>query len=144
MMYLPDDLLVKVDVASMANSLEARSPFLDHEFMEFVAKIPAELKLKGRKTKYILKDTLKGILPDEVLFREKMGFGVPIDHWFRNELRDMAYDVILSEKAISRGYFKKESIKKILNEHTSGRWNWQNQIWNLLMLELWHRMFIDK
>ena len=73
-----------------------------------------------------------------------MGFGVPIDHWFRNELRDMAYDVILSEKAISRGYFKKESIKKILDEHTSGRWNWQNQIWNLLMLELWHRMFIDK
>jgi asparagine synthase (glutamine-hydrolysing) len=143
MMYLPDDLLVKVDVASMANSLEARSPFLDHEFMEFVAKIPAELKMKGRKTKYILKDTLKGILPDEVLFREKMGFGVPIDHWFRNELRDMAYDVILSERAISRGYFKKESIKKILDEHTSGRWNWQNQIWNLLMLELWHRMFID-
>jgi asparagine synthase (glutamine-hydrolysing) len=143
MMYLPDDLLVKVDVASMANSLEARSPFLDHEFMEFVAKIPAELKLKGRKTKYILKDTLKGILPDEVLFREKMGFGVPIDHWFRNELRDMAYDVVLSEKAMSRGYFKKEAIKKILDEHTSGKWNWMNQIWNLLMLELWHRVFID-
>lgn len=143
MMYLPDDLLVKVDVASMANSLEARSPFLDHEFMEFVAKIPAELKLKGRNTKHILKDTLKGILPDEVLFREKMGFGVPIDHWFRDELRDMAYDVILSEKAISRGYFRKEAINKILDEHTSNKWNWQNHIWNLLMLELWHGMFID-
>ena len=114
MMYLPDDLLVKVDVASMANSLEARSPFLDHEFMEFVARIPADLKLKGRETKYILKEALKGILPDEVLFRNKMGFGVPIDHWFRNELKDMAYDVILSERAIARGYFKKEAIKKSL------------------------------
>lgn len=143
MMYLPDDLLVKVDVASMANSLEARSPFLDHEFMEFVAKIPAELKLRGRKTKYILKDTLKGILPDEVLFREKMGFGVPIDHWFRNELKEMAYDILLSDRAVQRGYFKKDAVKKILDEHTSEKWNWHNHIWNLLMLELWHRMFID-
>lgn len=144
MMYLPDDLLVKVDVASMANSLEARSPFLDHEFMEFAARIPAELKLKGRTTKYILKEALRGILPDEVLFREKMGFGVPIDHWFRNELKDMAYDILLSEKAMARGYFKKEAVKRILDEHTSNKWNWHNHIWNLLMLELWHRMFIDK
>lgn len=144
MMYLPDDLLVKVDVASMANSLEARSPFLDHEFMEFVARIPAELKLRGRTTKYILKETLKGILPDEVLYRAKMGFGVPIDHWFRNELKEMAYDTLLSDKAVQRGYFKKEAVKKILDEHASGKWNWHNHIWNLLMLELWHRMFIDK
>ena len=143
MMYLPDDLLVKVDVASMANSLEARSPLLDHEFMEFVARIPSELKLKGRTTKYILKEALRGILPDEVLFREKMGFGVPIDHWFRNELKDMAYDVLLSNGAISRGYFKRETVKRILDEHISGKWNWQYQIWNLLMLELWQREFID-
>jgi len=144
MMYLPDDLLVKVDVASMANSLEARSPFLDHEFMEFVAKIPSELKLRGKTTKYILKEALKGILPDEVIFRQKMGFGVPIDHWFRNDLREMAYDTLLSDRAVQRGYFKKEAVKKILDEHTSGKWNWHNHIWNLLMLELWHRMFIDK
>lgn len=143
-MYLPDDLLVKMDVASMANSLEARSPFLDHEFMEFAARIPAELKLKGKNTKYILKEALRGILPDEVLFREKMGFAVPIGRWFRNELKDMAYDTLLSEKAMQRGYFKKEAVKKILDEHVSGRWNWHNHIWNLLMLELWHRMFIDQ
>jgi len=143
MMYLPDDLLVKVDVASMANSLEARSPFLDHPFMEFIARIPSELKLRGKTTKYILKEALKGILPDEVLFREKMGFGVPIDHWFRNELKEMAYDTLLSDRAVQRGYFKKEAVKKILDEHTSNRWNWQNHIWNLLMLELWQVMFID-
>lgn len=143
MMYLPDDLLVKVDVASMANSLEARSPFLDHEFMEFAAGIPADLKLKGLTTKYILKEAFRGILPDEVLFREKMGFGVPIDHWFRDELKEMAYDTILSDTAMQRGYFRKNALKKILDEHASGNWNWQNHIWNLIMLELWHRMFID-
>ncbi|MBU4320538.1 MAG: glycosyltransferase [Nitrospinae bacterium] len=142
MTYLPDDLLVKVDIASMANSLEARSPFLDHEFMEFAARIPAELKLKGWTTKYILKQAMKGILPDEILTRKKMGFVVPIDHWFRNELKDMACDILLSEKAMQRGYFKKEAVKKILDEHTSGKWKWHNHIWNLLMLELWHRVVI--
>ncbi len=143
MMYLPDDLLVKVDIASMANSLEARSPFLDHKFMEFVAKIPSGLKLRGRTGKYILKRALTNILPDKILKRKKMGFGVPIDHWFRNELKDMAYDTILSKKAIDRGYFKKEALRKILDEHSSGKWNWHNHIWNLLMLELWNQMFID-
>lgn len=144
MMYLPDALLVKVDVASMANSLEARSPFLDHQFMEFVAGIPAELKLRGRGTKYILKQAFSGILPHTVIYRPKMGFGVPIDHWFRNELKGMAYDILLGRGSIERGYFKKKIVKKILDEHVSGKWNWQNHIYNLLMLELWHREFIDK
>ncbi|MEW6715475.1 MAG: asparagine synthase-related protein, partial [Nitrospirota bacterium] len=144
MMYLPDDLLVKVDVATMANSLEARSPFLDHEFMEFAARIPSELKLRRGNTKYILKEALKEVLPDEILYRQKMGFGVPIDHWFRNELKEMAYDVLLGKGGTERGYFNKAFIKRMLDEHVSGRWNWQYHIWNLLMLELWHREFIDK
>lgn len=142
--YLPDTLLVKVDVASMANSLEARSPFLDHVFMEFAAKIPSQLKLKGRRTKYILKEALKGILPDEILNRPKMGFGVPIDQWFRNELKEMVYDTLLSDTAVQRGYFRPKAVRNIIDEHVSGKWNWQYQIWNLLMLELWHQMFIDK
>ncbi len=116
MMYLPDALLVKVDVASMANALEARSPFLDHEFME---------------------------LPDEVLFREKMGFGVPLDYWFRNELKAMAYDTLLGQRAMGRGYFNRDYVREILDDHVSGKWNWQYHIFNLLMLELWHREFID-
>lgn len=144
MMYLPDDLLVKVDIASMANSLEARSPFLDHEFMEFAARIPSSLKLNGRTTKHILKEALRGMLPPEVLFREKMGFGVPIDHWFRNDLREMAYDTLLGQTAAGRGYFRTDAVKNILDEHVSGAWNWQYHIWNLLMLELWHRQFIDE
>ncbi|MFC1825836.1 asparagine synthase (glutamine-hydrolyzing) [Thermodesulfobacteriota bacterium] len=143
MMYLPDDLLVKMDIASMANSLEARSPFLDHEFMEFVARIPSRFKLKFRTGKYILKSALSGLLPEKIIKRKKMGFGVPVDHWFRDELKDMAYDTILSQKSINRGYFKKNALQKILDEHVSGKWNWHNHIWNLLMLELWHKMFVD-
>lgn len=143
MMYLPDDLLVKVDIASMANSLEARSPFLDHVFMEFVAKIPPTLKLRGKKTKWILKQALRDILPAGILDRKKMGFGVPIDHWLRNELKPMAYDLLIGQRSLERGYFKKDFIQKMLDEHCSAKWNWQYQIWNLMMLELWHRMFID-
>ncbi len=143
MHYLPDDLLVKMDIATMASSLEARSPFLDHRFMEFVARIPAEYKLKGRSTKHILKEALRGLLPDEVLFREKMGFAVPLDHWFRHELKELAYDTLLDKRSIERGYFNSSFVRKILDEHTAGRWNWQNHIYNLLMLELWQRRFID-
>ena len=143
MMYLPDDLLVKVDIASMANSLEARSPFLDHIFMEFVARVPAQLKLKGKKTKYILKQALRNILPAQILNRSKMGFGVPIDYWLINELRPMAYDLLLGQRHLERGYFKRSFIEKMLDEHCSTKWNWQYQIWNLMMLELWHRTFID-
>lgn len=144
MMYLPDDLLVKVDIASMANSLEARSPFLDHIFMEFVAKIPAELKLRGKMTKVILKRALQDILPAQILKRSKMGFAVPIDYWLRNELKPMAYDLLLGQRHLERGYFEKNFIEKMLHEHCSGQWNWHYHIWNLLMLELWHRTFIDQ
>ncbi|MBI5167598.1 MAG: asparagine synthase (glutamine-hydrolyzing) [candidate division NC10 bacterium] len=143
-MYLPEDLLVKVDIASMANSLEARSPFLDHLFMEFVASLPSHLKLRGRTTKYIFKKAVKGLLPGGVIDRPKMGFGVPIDHWFRNELREMAYDVLLGHRAMERGYFRRDSVQKLLDEHTTGKASWHYLLWNLLMLELWHRMFIDE
>jgi asparagine synthase (glutamine-hydrolysing) len=143
MTYLPNDLLAKVDVATMAHSLEARSPFLDHELMEYVAKIPSTLKLKRMTTKYILKKALKGILPSEIISRKKKGFVVPIDRWFRDELKEMVYDVLLGQRSIERGYFNKSFIQRILDEHVSGQWNWQYHIYNLLMLELWHRQFID-
>lgn len=142
-LYLPDTLMTKVDIASMAHSLEARSPFLDHQFMEFVARIPSNLKLKdGWEGKYILKKSVEPYLPNEVIYRKKMGFGVPIDHWFRSELKEMVYDILLSRRAIDRGYFRKDYIENILNRHQQGEC-WQYMIWNLLMLELWHLMFID-
>jgi len=143
MTYLPNDLLTKVDVATMAHSREARSPFLDHEFMEYVARLPSTLKLRRVTTKYILKKALRGILPSEIITRKKKGFVVPIDRWFRDELREMVYDLLLGQRSLERGYFNRSFIQRILDDHVSGKWNWQYHIYNLLMLELWHREFID-
>jgi asparagine synthase (glutamine-hydrolysing) len=143
MSYLPEDLLVKVDIATMAHSLEARSPFLDHKLMEFAASLPADLKLRGIETKYLLKRTLCGLIPRPIVQRKKMGFGVPLDVWFRGDLKEMAYDVLLDNKSIDRGYFRKESVQKLLDEHASERYDHSYRIWALLFLELWHRMFVD-
>lgn len=143
MTYLPDDLLVKTDIASMANSLEARAPFLDHVFMEFAARIPADLKLRRGQSKYVLKRAFRSILPEQILRRGKMGFSVPIDSWLRHELKEMSNDLLLSPQSLQRGYFRREFLVKMLEEHAAGKWNWHCEIWNLMMLELWHRTFID-
>jgi asparagine synthase (glutamine-hydrolysing) len=142
-LYLPDDLLVKMDIASMAHSLEVRSPLLDHQVVEFAARLPLNLKLRGVAHKFLLRRIMKGVLPDEVLRRGKMGFGVPIDHWFRNELREMAYDVLLDSRALGRGYFRADAVRQCLDEHLSRRADHQHRLWGLLMLELWHRAFVD-
>ena len=142
--YLPDDLLAKVDIDSMAVSLEGRSPLLDHEFMELTAKIPFNLKLKGMNNKkYIYKKVLEGFIPNEILYRKKMGFVVPISDWFKNDLKKYATDILLSEKATARNLFKKEEIKKILDMHTSTEINYASKIWALLTLELWFREYFD-
>jgi len=141
--YLPDDLLVKMDIASMAVSLEARSPFLDHHLMEFAASLPARLKLRGITTKYILKRGLRGLLPDQNLTRSKMGLGVPIGRWFRDKLKDFLSDVILAEQALSRGYFKQAAVREIFVQHVSGRRDHSALLWAMMMMELWHREFID-
>ncbi len=136
--YLPEALLTKVDIATMTVALEGRSPFLDHELLELTAKIPFNLKLKGfNNKKYILKEALRGIIPDEVMFRPKMGFGVPIDAWFRGELKDYARQKLLGGQLIQRNLFKESAIKKILDTHTSTRINFSPHIWALLTLELW-------
>ncbi|MFQ5658140.1 MAG: asparagine synthase-related protein, partial [Candidatus Methylomirabilales bacterium] len=142
-MYLPDDLLVKVDIASMAHSLEARSPFIDHVIMEFAASLPSSLKLNGKTQKYLFKKAVKGLLPDEIIHRPKKGFGVPLERWFRGELREMAYDVLLDRRCLERGYFDRQAVQTLLDEHCQGLANWHYLLWNLLMLELWHRTFID-
>jgi len=142
--YLHDDLMAKVDIDSMAVALEGRSPFLDYEMLELTAKIPFNLKLKGlNNKKYILKETLRGLVPDEVMFRPKMGFGIPIDVWFRGKLKDFAYDTLLSEKAINRGLFKKEALKALLDEHVNTKINHAYRIWALITLELWFQEYFD-
>jgi len=140
--YLPDDLLVKVDIASMANSLEARSPFLDHKVMEFAASLPPEFKMKNLVKKYILKKALHGIIPDENIYRSKMGFGVPVGDWFRGELKELLTDTLLSDKCAGRGYFDDIAVEMMVSDHIEGRRDYTYQLWALLMLELWHEKFI--
>jgi asparagine synthase (glutamine-hydrolysing) len=141
--YLPYDLLTKVDIASMANGLEARSPFLDHVVMEFAAQLPVHLKLKGRHSKYLLKKTFADLLPTDNVRRRKMGFGVPIAKWLRTSSRELLQDTLLSKQARERGYFKPEQVHHLVQEHVAERADYSFQLWNLLMLELWQREFVD-
>lgn len=141
--YLPNDLLVKVDIASMAVSLEARSPFLDHHVIEFAASLPENLKLRGLTTKYLLKRVLKQLLPAENLSRRKMGFGVPIGDWFRGKLQPFLCETLLSEKAVNRGLFNPSEVRRLVEQHTRSERDYAHQLWTLLMLELWFQRFID-
>ncbi|HOK41260.1 MAG TPA: asparagine synthase (glutamine-hydrolyzing) [bacterium] len=142
--YLPDCLLVKVDIATMMNSLEGRAPILDYKVIEFANSLPNDFKLKGFDRKYIFRDTFKDLLPPEIFERGKMGFGVPLFHWFRNELKDLAYDVILNGHFIKNNYFKKEEVKKILDAHINKTENNAFKIWTLLMLEKWYEAYHKK
>ncbi|HWS87124.1 MAG TPA: asparagine synthase (glutamine-hydrolyzing) [Pyrinomonadaceae bacterium] len=143
MTYLPNDLLVKVDIASMAVSLEARSPFLDHHVLEFAASLPAGLKLRGLTTKYLLKRALRGLLPAENLTRPKMGFGVPIGRWFRGPMQPFLREHLLSERLARRGLLRPEAVRRMVEQHTSGASDHSHPLWTLLMLELWFQRFID-
>ena len=141
--YLPDDLLVKVDIASMACSLEVRSPFLDHKLLEFAAVLPAKLKIRNGVSKYLLKRYLRDRIPEHLIRRRKQGFGVPIKLWFRGELRDFMKDILLSSSSLQRGYFKRSGLEKLMDRHVSGLFDNTHKLYALLMLELWHRAFVD-
>ena len=138
--YLTDDILVKVDRASMANSLEVRAPILDHKFMELVATIPSSLKLRGRNGKYIFKKTLEGVLPKGILYRKKMGFAVPLARWFRNELKDMAYETIVHHS--DDDLFQKSTIQQIWSQHQNGFRDRSTPLWTLFMFRLWQQQFM--
>ncbi len=141
--YLPGDILTKVDRMSMANSLEARAPLLDHKLIEFVVGIPPELKMKGLETKYILKKAMEGIVPREILYREKQGFGMPLNEWINSQLRERIHSDLSDRRTLERGYFEKTYIQILLNEHSKGRRDHSMPLWLLWMLELWHRKFVD-
>ena len=143
MTYLPNDLLVKVDIASMANSLEARSPFLDHKLIEFAASLPENLKMSRFRPKSLLKKVAARLVPKEAVYRRKMGFGVPVGQWFRGEMKDFMRSVLLSENSLKRGIIKPAMIEKYVVEHGGGEQDHAFQIWTLLMLELWFQRFID-
>jgi asparagine synthase (glutamine-hydrolysing) len=141
--YLTDNLLVKVDIASMAHGLEIRSPFLDHGFMELVAKMPSEYKLRGKNKKYLLKQIAYNYLPKECIDRPKQGFGVPLEKWFRFELKDYLKEELLDEKFYAYG-FRKSAIEKMIEANTDGTKKYTNQLWTLLMLRNWLRTWFEE
>lgn len=138
--YLPECLMAKADIATMANSLEARSPFLDHELVEAAFSLPGEWKIKGMKsTKWILKEALRDLLTGSISTRSKMGFGIPLAEWFRGELKSLWRETVLSPEALSRGYFDEAALRRLFDDHVSGRRDNGYRMWVLLMLEMWHR-----
>jgi asparagine synthase (glutamine-hydrolysing) len=141
--YLPEDILTKVDRASMAVSLESRVPLLDHVLMEYAATIPSSLKLRAGQGKHILKRAMASSLPGDILSRRKMGFGVPLGDWFRGELRELVRDVLLSQAARERGMFRPEAIARLLDAHDAGRRDYSARLWALVCLELWMGQWLD-
>jgi len=141
--YLLDDLLVKADRASMAASLESRSPFLDHRLVEFAAQIPTALKLQRNTSKYILKRALQDILPPSVLNRRKHGFGVPVGRWFREDMADFVQGMLLGPRALGRGLFDVEAVRGIIESHVSGRRDLGHSLWTLLTFEMWMQRYFD-
>ncbi len=136
-LYLPDDLLAKVDIATMAHSLEARSPLLDPELMQFAAALPARFKVSGGEKKIALRSALRGWVPDAVLDAPKQGFAVPLAQWLRGELRDLAYDTLLDQRARDRGLFEPAAVRALLDRHMFGLEDRSQAIWTLLVLERW-------
>lgn len=141
--YLPCDILTKVDIASMASSLECRCPMLDHKVVELAARMPIEVKQTLKQSKKVLIETFRDLIPQNIQTRKKMGFGVPIDHWFRAELKPLLYDILLSERCLQRGLLNPIAVRTLVDEHTSGTMDHAYRLWNLLCLELWQRMTID-
>jgi len=138
-LYLPDDILVKVDIASMANSLEVRAPFLDYRLVELSATLPAGMKVGANETKRILRKVVNDLLPDSVLNRPKVGFGLPIDRWMREDLYPMACDLLLDQQSRIRDLFKAHAVRSLLEQHKTGQASNGYQLWLLLFFELWCR-----
>jgi asparagine synthase (glutamine-hydrolysing) len=142
-LYLAEDILTKVDRASMAVSLEVRAPFLDPAVAEFAASLPPHYKLRGRKTKYILKRAIERDLPPFVTRRGKKGFGVPVAEWLKGKLRPLARDLLSPERVRRAGVFNADFVSKLQDEHERGVANHRKLLWTLLMFELWHESFIE-
>jgi len=141
---LPNDMLIKVDRMSMASSLEVRSPLLDHQLFEFAARLPDSAKLKGWTTKYLLRRLASKLLPKELARLPKRGFSIPLDRWLREDLADFSQEILRVPLTRSRGYFSQQAVDQLFKDHLSGRASYGREIWTLVTIELWHRMYIDE
>ena len=142
--YLPGDLIPKIDIATMAHSLEARSPLLDHEVLELAASIPGPLKVHGGQKKWIFRQALRPWLPAEILDRPKAGFSAPVNDWLRHELRDQVRDVLLDSETRERGWFREDEVRRLLERHARGAEADARRIWSLYVFELWHREVVGR
>ena len=142
--YLANDILVKMDRMAMANSLEVRSPLLDHELIEFAAGVPSDMKYRDRTAKYLLKRYVEQRVPPATVRRPKMGFSIPLSAWLRGELRSTGEELMLSDRALARGYFKPDQVRLLWTRHQQRQQEHPHQIWALMILELWHRLFVDQ
>ncbi len=140
--YLVDDILVKVDRMSMAISLEARVPFLDHRVVELAASIPGNEKLQGKNSKVILKEAMKEYLPEEILYRGKEGFSIPIKNWIKEELKPMMLELLNTERIKAEGFFDHNFVERLISEHLSGKENHSHRLWALMMFEKWYDLYM--
>ncbi|HNU07860.1 MAG TPA: asparagine synthase C-terminal domain-containing protein, partial [Pyrinomonadaceae bacterium] len=136
------ELLMKQDQMSMAASIESRVPFLDHELAELTARMPVNMKLRGKTTKFLLKEAMAGILPVEILHRKKMGFPVPVGSWFRGPFKKVIDEYVLGDRARSRGIFDPQFVSELVGRHMAGE-NHDERLWSLVNFEIWQRRFID-
>ena len=140
-LYLENDILVKLDRASMMASLEARVPLLNHDFVEHVTRLPLDLKLRGMRSKFLFKRALRGVLPDRILNRPKKGFGIPVAHWFRGPLRAQLLDVLAPDRLRREGFFEPAAVARLIDDHLAGRRDNRKQLWTLFAFEMWHEGF---
>ena len=140
--WLPDNLLERGDRMTMAASLEARMPFLDHLLADYVSSLPDKYRVRGRKTKWLLREAMKQLLPKSILERPKVGFRVPVNEWFRGPMKDYLFDHLAGNESMTRDYFRPDALARVLDEHSSGLQNHEKLLWSLLNLEIWHREYL--
>jgi asparagine synthase (glutamine-hydrolysing) len=141
--YLPGDLLVKMDIASMAHGLEVRSPFLDHRLLEFAFSLPPCYKVSGGETKFLLKRVVASFVPQGILTRKKMGFSLPLKEWFRGELQEFVRDTLLGPSLAMDRFFNRTAVERLVQGHLSGKENHTFRLWALILFNLWHKRFIE-
>ena len=135
--WLPDNLLERGDRMTMAASIEARMPFMDHELSEYISRLPDKFRVRGRKTKWILREAMKGLIPENILNRPKVGFRIPVNEWFRGPMKEYLLDNLIGSESLSKCFYQDKALNAMIGEHINGRQNHEKLLWTMLNLELW-------